>query len=335
MNDTDIINIVNSYKYFRFNTIYKKLSEEEKNYIINRYKDTSSYKENIIRIYNHIEERPKCPICGNYCNLTNKNIYGKTCGSKYCHSKLISNEIKETCLEKYGVQCILNIPSAKEKFKKTWGLHSNEQTKNIANKRKTTSIIKYGVDNKAKLEETKEKMKQTNLEKYNHICSAQGNDQKIKSKITCQNIYGCDYASQSDIVKAKQIETKRKNNSFNNSKPEEYSYVLLKEKYSDVIRQYKDNRYPFLCDFYIPSLDLFIECQYSWTHNYHPYNDNDKNDQLYVEQIKLKNSKYYNNMLYTWTIRDVNKRNIAKQNNLNYIEFWNINELKEWLNQDN
>ena len=40
-------------------------------------------------------------------------------------------------------------------------------------------------------------------------------------------------------------------------------------------------------------------------------------------------------MLYTWTIRDVNKRNIAKQNNLNYIEFWNINELKEWLNQDN
>ena len=121
MNDTDIINIINSYKYFKFNTIYKKLSEEEKNYIINRYKDTSSYKENIIRIYNHIEERPKCPICGNYCNLTNRNIYGKTCGSKYCHLKLISNEIKETCLEKYGVQHVLNIPSAKEKFKKDMG----------------------------------------------------------------------------------------------------------------------------------------------------------------------------------------------------------------------
>ena len=331
MNDSDIINIINSYKYFKFNTIYKRLSEEEKDYIINRYKDTHSYKENIIRIYNHIEERPKCPICGNYCNLTNKNIYGKTCGSKYCHSKLISNEIKETCLTKYGVKHILNISSVKEKFKKTWNLHSNEQTKNIVNKRKITSIIKYGVDNKAKLEETKEKMKKTNLEKYNHKCSAQGKEQKIKSKITCQKLYGCDYASQSDIVKNKQIQTKKINHTFNKSKPEEDSYILLKEKYSDIIRQYKDTRYPFLCDFYIPSLDLFIECQYSWTHGFHPYNPDNENDKLLLETWKSKNTEYYKNAIITWTIRDVNKRKIAKENKLNYIEFWNLDELKCWI----
>lgn len=45
---------------------------------------------------------------------------------------------------------------------------------------------------------------------------------------------------------------------------------------------------------------------------------------------------YYNNAITTWTIRDVNKRNIAKNNNLNWIEFWNIDELKKWIiNYDN
>ena len=34
----------------------------------------------------------------------------------------------------------------------------------------------------------------------------------------------------------------------------------------DIIRQYKSDLYPFACDFYIPSLDLYIECNYHWTH---------------------------------------------------------------------
>ena len=42
---------------------------------------------------------------------------------------------------------------------------------------------------------------------------------------------------------------------------------------------------------------------------------------------KNKNLSYYDNAITTWTIRDVNKRNIAKQNNLNFIEIWNIEEL--------
>ena len=47
--------------------------------------------------------------------------------------------------------------------------------------------------------------------------------------------------------------------------------------------------------------------------------------------IVQNNSRYYE-MIKTWTIKDVNKRNIAKQNHLNYIEFWNINDLKIWIN---
>ena len=50
-----------------------------------------------------------------------------------------------------------------------------------------------------------------------------------------------------------------------------------------------------------------------------------------VKIWKSKNTKYYDNAIQCWTIRDVNKRNIAKKNNLNYIEFWNLNELKTWI----
>ena len=67
-------------------------------------------------------------------------------------------------------------------------------------------------------------------------------------------------------------------------------------------------------------------------HGGHPFNENNKEDQLILKSWKDKNTKYYNNAITAWTIRDVNKRNTAKENKLNYIEFWNINELKNWLN---
>ena len=54
----------------------------------------------------------------------------------------------------------------------------------------------------------------------------------------------------------------KKNNSFNKSKEEEkyYSYLLHLYSSEDIVRQYYDkDRYPFHCDFYIKSEDLFIE----------------------------------------------------------------------------
>ena len=51
-----------------------------------------------------------------------------------------------------------------------------------------------------------------------------------------------------------------------------------------------------------------------------------------IEKWKTKNTKYYNNAINTWTNRDVIKRSIAKENKLKYIEVWNIEELKDILN---
>ena len=49
-------------------------------------------------------------------------------------------------------------------------------------------------------------------------------------------------------------------------------------------------------------------------------------------QEKSKNSKYYQNAIENWTIRDVEKRDIAKKNNLNWIEIFST-KLDDILQQ--
>ena len=121
----------------------------------------------------------------------------------------------------------------------------------------------------------------------------------------------------------KSNETKRNNRSFNKSAPEEKMYEELCNQYGidNVIRQYFDKeRYPFACDFYIPSEDLFIECNYSWTHGGHPFDPMNLDDISMLEawQEKAKTSQYYQNAIYTWTVLDVKKREYANKYHLNY-----------------
>ena len=125
--------------------------------------------------------------------------------------------------------------------------------------------------------------------------------------------------------------TKIKNNSFGKSKQEDTIYEKIKEVYPDVIRQYKDKiRYPYNCDFYIPEIDLFIEYQGYYTHGKHPFNINNENDKELME--KYINKYGNNNQQYTiWCVKDVEKRNTAKNNNLNYIELFNFKKLDKLI----
>lgn len=133
--------------------------------------------------------------------------------------------------------------------------------------------------------------------------------------------------AQKEKIKISQYLTKKKNNSFNKSQPEEDYYQELLKLYpeEDILRQYKDQRYPFACDFYIKSLDIFIEINKCWTHGGRPYDPNDLEceDQLNNWRLKAEaGSQFYKNAIYTWTDLDVRKQKIAKQNNLNYITIY-------------
>lgn len=137
----------------------------------------------------------------------------------------------------------------------------------------------------------------------------------------------------SDLHKSKEFQiklnnTKRNNNTFNTSNAEEQYYLYLVSLYGkeDIIRQYRDDRYPFSCDFYIKSLDKFVELNLHWTHGGHTYNENNKQDierKLFLE-MKSATSNYYKNALYVWTNLDVRKQNIAKYNNLNYEAIYQL-----------
>ena len=80
------------------------------------------------------------------------------------------------------------------------------------------------------------------------------------------------------IAQNKINNTKKENNSYNISELEEESYILLKKKYINIIRQYGSKEYPFSCDFYIPLINTYIEFNYHWMQGFHPYNENDIDD---------------------------------------------------------
>lgn len=131
----------------------------------------------------------------------------------------------------------------------------------------------------------------------------------------------------------KKYETRMEHGSFKLSEKENDVYRILLNKFdkSDVIRQYSDSRYPYSCDFYIRSIDTFIEYNGNWTHGGHPYDEKNDGDRKVVEKWRGKNSKFYDNAIYNWTVRDVSKRRTAKDNGLNYIEFWSVSEVKNYV----
>lgn len=108
---------------------------------------------------------------------------------------------------------------------------------------------------------------------------------------------------------------------------EEIVYDMLVDKFGedDVIYQYGvhpyDARYPYSCDFYIKSFDLFIEMNIHYSHSDHWFDENNHDDLLKVNQWKM-DSKKYRKAIHQWTETDVAKRNSARDNHLNYLVFW-------------
>ena len=132
------------------------------------------------------------------------------------------------------------------------------------------------------------------------------------------------------VIKQKEHQTRQKNGTFNTSKPEDNCYNLLLTKFEVVNRNYKSKEYPYLCDFYIPSLNLYIECHFHWTHGTHPYMGT-KEDLKIIDFYKTKHKKYYDIAIYVWSILDVKKLQIAKENKLNYLSFYTENDFISWF----
>lgn len=162
------------------------------------------------------------------------------------------------------------------------------------------------------------KRAKTNAERYGvrNVMSLQSTLEKIKA--ATHKKYGVDYAMQDKDLASKNVEVKRQSGTFSTSSVEEH----VKGFDNFEVQYNKDTRYPYLCDFYDKGRDLFIEVNASWTHGYHWY-DTEKDAGVCTNwKDKSEDSTYYANALDVFTKRDVEKRETARVNSLNYVTLW-------------
>ena len=193
-----------------------------------------------------------------------------------------------------------------------------------------TCLERYGVASSFQLKDIQEKAKRTLFEKYGAENYAKSEEYQIRVPEIQEKIY----------------QTQKKQGTLYKrfSKTEEQAYQLLLQYFpkEDITRQYKTKEYPFNCDFYIKSLDLYIECQFSQYHGHRkfhlPFNPKDRTHLEQVQKLKeleeqnsSRQKSQYTRMLKVWTIEDPLKRKTAKENNLNWIEFFSLKDLQEWL----
>ena len=235
------------------------------------------------------------------------------------YKEIIKKRQETTNLEKFGNNCFFNSYYYKSKYEQ------------IEENRKNTCLFKYG----SNYFQTSDRYKE-NVDLYNK--------NRIK---TCLKNFGTEYFTQSEFYKnnlleynRKKYETMKRNNSFNKSKSEDKLYQIFCKEFGDdnILRQYRSEHYPFNCDFYIKDLDLYIEYNGNWTHGKHPFDETNPDDlktlQLWKDKsmevnFKGEQKKYYLGAINVWTNLDVRKRNKAKENNLRFIEIWDLKNINE------
>lgn len=336
MTDKDVIDYIWDKKN-NFNSLYSKgkISQEMLDYLSNRYNDSTSLRESLYRIKHNLEIRPVCHICGAPVKFDG-SVFKKAC----CPSHRIDqSKIKKAVKEKYGVDNISQLKEVKEKVKNTiinrYGVpnafnigkeksitYRKEHKEEVRNKRINTCLERYGIEHVIHTESAK---RNAHTEEANN-----------KRRETCIRVYGVPNPVQNPKVLAKQWETKKIRGTFGgpHSQQENRIYEVLCKKYGkdNIERQYKDDeRYPFYCDFYVKPLDLFIEYQGYFTHGTEPYDKDCIEHQNIVEELKREN---HFGAIETWTIKDVEKRNTAKKNNLNYVEFFTLKEAIYRINNE-
>lgn len=248
-----------------------------------------------------------------------------------------NNQIQEkrikTCLEKYGVECSLLTDFAKARARS-----EEVKIKRAGSVKKSMLELYGGYTMSSPI--LSEKAKKTKLEKYGdeYWSNREKYKKTMKESTGYENSYQLPWIRER-INYDRIIETKRVNGTLNSSRLEKELGKLLKELYPDIIEQYRDERYSnpdskkkFVCDFYIPSIDLFIEYQGSQFHHGHPFNEKDKNDLKELEYLKSR-SKYCHEVkgmskcqadviIKVWTESDPLKRQVAVKNRIKLLEIW-------------
>jgi hypothetical protein len=280
---------------------YCWLLNKKRQYLIDdlrlQYPDADSDLERVYWLVFNLTSAPLCPVCGRKIPFyggrsLNKNGYNNHCSH----------------------ECGTKDPKHQERIKATKEKIYGDPNYNNKEKGRETCKLKYGGNG---IRGNREKAKKTMLERYgveyylnSREINAMRDNKDIQEKIQ---------------------DSKRKNKTFNTSKPESDFYVYLCNIYgkSNVIRQYKDNeRYPFNCDFYIKSEDLFIEVNLFPTHYKEPFNEKNKEHLEYLQHCKTEPKNWVEEQIpLIWAGTDILKKQLAEKNNLKYKQIYDLKEI--------
>ena len=272
--------------------------------------DKLPFKQKLWHFLKDIYIIPKCKICGTPVSFETRKYqwgYHIYCsGDCAMHDENIKQQVFNTKELLYGDKNYNN----KEKLINTLSKRTDEEIRNITNKSKQTRLLKN--DGKYFSDESINKIKETTYNRYGVDSFAK--TQQFKEFISAQQLN----------IQNKQYKTKKGNHSFNKSKIEKKLENYFIENNINYISQYRSDEYPFSCDFYFPDSNYYIEVQGNWTHGQHPFDNTNADDIEILNKWKSKSekSKFYKNAIYVWTEHDVKKRNIAKENGLNYLEIF-------------
>ena len=228
-------------------------------------------------------------------------------------------------ISKYGVKNALQneeiLKKAKNTLKKHYGVTSPSKSCAVKEKMAKTNIEKYGYIAPACSKQVSDKIKQTNIAKYGADCYFKSYDYKLLMK-----------KHKKEWVE-KAINSALRNGTRYSSKPERKLYEMLCLIFgeNDIIRQYKSNEYPFLCDFFLIKENIYIEYNGTYFHNDCLY-DEVRDREKYLNLLSKCTDEHptYKRMLDVWVYGDTKKYNTAKSNNLNFI-FLYKNWDEDWL----
>jgi len=193
------------------------------------------------KVYHFLNNDPDlllglCLVCGKRCRfISSSKGYLHFC-SKQCmySSDMRAEKMKQTCLEKYGVENPFQSDEFKNKYKQTclekYGCGNPSQIEEIKEKKKRAYLEHYGVEHYSQTDEYKEKYKQTCMEKYGVENPLQNKEIHDKAKQTCLERYGVENPSQVEGSREKSKQTcLEKYGAENYTQTDEY-----KEKFKDV-----------------------------------------------------------------------------------------------------
>ena len=310
-----------------------ELKQVDTGYNNNKYNKALKDIDRLNYKYSHLEQRFSIEELKEFLNQYSNGLNKK----EFLDLLLIHD------YEKFNLKKAFDYLNLSEEFKLA-------DKNNKLNYWKKGTIKKYGVDNVFKLKEFQDKAAETREKRYggrytlskesslepsarqNSIETNKSEESKEKRIQTNIEKYGFPNPNQSLITKQKIRKTKKKNNSFTISKPEQKLHQELSKLFNNVQTQFTSSEYPFAYDFYVPDKYLYIELNATWTHGSAWYDRNNIKHKEISNKWK-SHVGYYQSAYNSWTNLDVKKRQAAKENNLNYLVFWqpDLSDFYLWV----